>query len=427
MPVPQARFHAPGSAEARLRRRQLPPAREAARLEARPSGNARAASPGAHAGDALDSRAAERSYLVPIESLCVVGLGNIGSQFVPFLARLPGLRQVLLVDRDRYEVTNLDSQAIGPKDVGRPKALVQALRLRRLNPNLQVELFVGDLGSLPAGRLGGSLVAGCLDSIGSRARLGELAWRAGAPFLDAGVNPEAGLVRVTCFVPGPGRACFACGLNDRDYAAMGAVQPCSGLVASAPSGASLALGGLAAAWLALECERRLRAGPKPGDAGRETLLEVRSGRLLITQRRRNPACRFDHRTWRLTPSRGLRPSTTLEEALRLAGRWLRAPAAAGLRLPGLRLAKALHCAACGAMFERFRILDRSAAARCPRCRRGLPMAVGFKLVDRLDRHLPRPLLRRTLSELGVQAGDVFAVEVGHRVRHWVVPEDWQQS
>jgi len=440
MPKPQPPIHKPGRGWPRPRRGLAPSRRGGARQrESQSAGDglpprepARATAPiaanraGALGGLALEARSPAGSAARLPVSLCVVGLGNIGSQLIPFLAHLPGLRQVLLVDRDRYEVTNLDSQAIVPKDVGRPKALVQKLRLRRLNPNLQVEVFVGDLGALPAGRLGGSLVAGCLDSIGSRARLGELAWRAGAPFLDAGVNPEAGLVRVTCFLPGPGRACFACGLDERDYAAMGAVQPCSGSVASAPSGAGLALGGLAAAWLALECERWLRSELKPGDAGRETLLEVRSGRLLISQRRRNPACRFDHRAWRLTPFRGVRPSTTLVEALRLAGRSLRAPAAVGLRLPGLRLAKALHCAACGAMFERFHILDRSAAARCPRCRRGLLMAVGFKLVDRLDRHLPRPLLRRTLSELGVQAGDVFAAEVGHRVRHWVVPGDWQQ-
>lgn len=355
----------------------------------------------------------------------MVGLGNIGSQFVPFLARLPGLRRVLLIDRDRYEVTNLDTQAIVPKDVGRPKALVQALRLRRLNPELQVETFVGDLSSLPAGRLAGSLVAGCLDSSGARARLGELAWRAGAPFLDAGVNPEAGLIRVTCFLPGPGRACFACGLDDRDYAAMGAVQSCGGSAVAAPSGASLALGGLAAAWLALQCERRLRSVADASDAGRETLLEVRSGRLLVSQRRRNPACRFDHRTWRLALFRGVTPSTTLAEALDLAGRTLRAPEA-GLRLPGLRLTKALHCAACGTMFERFHILGRSAAVRCPRCRRGSLTAVGFKLVDRLDRHLPRPLLRRSLGELGVRSGDVFAAEAGRQVRHWMVPEDWQR-
>jgi hypothetical protein len=385
----------------------------------------------------------------PALRLCVVGLGNIGSQLVDHLARLPGLEQVLLVDHDAYEATNLPAQAITARDVGRPKAEVQARRLRQLNPQVRVEAFVGELESLPLGRLRGVLVLGCLDSLHARQALGERAWRVGSAFLDAGVDPESGLARVTCFLPGPARPCFACGLDDKDYAALGAVHPCAGPSLVAATNGSFALGGLAAAWLALECERLLRARPDPNLAGREVLLETRTGRLLVSRRHPNPACRFDHRTWAITPFAGLTLDTSLASALNLAGdsvarhlspvgaptghepggarlhgkgRSTQDSGAVMLRLPGQRLAKALHCPGCGAMVERFHVVGRGGPQPCPRCGACALAVVGFKVVDCVDQHLPAALLRQSLRRVGFRPGDVLAVESGRRTRYLQIPE-----
>ena len=385
----------------------------------------------------------------PALHLCVVGLGNIGSQFVDHVARLPGLTHVLLVDRDVYEPANLSAQAISARDVGRPKAEVQARRLRQLNPQLQVEAFVGDLESLPLGRWRGALVAGCLDSLHARQALGERAWRVGSAFLDAGVNPESGLARVTCYLPGPVRPCFACGLDDRDYEALGAVHPCAGPVAVPATHGSFALGGLAASWLALECDRLLRGRPDPSLAGREVLLETRAGRLLVSRRYRNSACRFDHRSWTITPFAGLTLDNSLADALRLAGdlvgshrpfperlngkdpggarhngkgRMMPRSAGVTFRLPGQRLAKALHCPACGAMAERFQVVGRIGPQTCPRCGTGALVVVGFKVVDCVDCHLPAALLRQPLRRVGFRAGDVLAVESGRRTCYLQIPE-----
>lgn len=385
----------------------------------------------------------------PVPRLCLVGLGNIGSQFVDHVARLPGLAHVLLVDRDVYEAANLSAQAITARDIGRPKAEVQARRLRQLNPQLQIEAFVGDLQSLPLGRWRGALVAGCLDSLHARQVLGERAWRVGSAFLDAGVHPESGLARVTCFLPGPDRPCFACGLDARDYAALGAVYPCAGPVAVPATHGSFALGGLAAAWLALECEQLLCGRPDPSLAGREVLLETRTGRLLVSRRARNPACRFDHRAWTITPFAGLTLANSLADALRLAGdlvgshrsfperhsgkdpggarltgkgRMIPRSAELTLRLPGQRLAKALHCPACGAMVERFQVVGRGGPQTCPHCETGGLAVVGFKVVDGVVRHLPAALLRQPLRRVGFRAGDVLAVESGRRTRYLQIPE-----
>lgn len=72
------------------------------------------------------------------KSVVIVGAGNIGSHAVPLIARTPEIGRVTIIDRDRYDETNVRSQDIAPADVGRPKALVQARRARRINPALVV-------------------------------------------------------------------------------------------------------------------------------------------------------------------------------------------------------------------------------------------------------------------------------------------------
>src|SRR5205823_9529388 len=67
-------------------------------------------------------------------SVTVVGAGDIGTHLLPHLARMWGVRRVTVIDRDRYEEKNLTSQNITRRDVGKRKAMVQASRLRRINP-----------------------------------------------------------------------------------------------------------------------------------------------------------------------------------------------------------------------------------------------------------------------------------------------------
>ena len=67
----------------------------------------------------------------------VVGAGgNIGSQLVPHLARLPQIGSLVLIDRGVYDLGNVATQAITRRDAGRQKAEVQADLVRRINPGL---------------------------------------------------------------------------------------------------------------------------------------------------------------------------------------------------------------------------------------------------------------------------------------------------
>ena len=68
-------------------------------------------------------------------SVVVVGAGgNIGSHLVPHLARMQLLDSVTLIDNDVYEASNLQTQDVTPRDVGKRKTAVQARRLKRIRP-----------------------------------------------------------------------------------------------------------------------------------------------------------------------------------------------------------------------------------------------------------------------------------------------------
>ena len=357
----------------------------------------------------------------PPRTLCLAGVGNIGSQFIDQLARLPGLERVIIVDRDSYEASNLSSQAITSADVGRPKAQVQARRLRQLNPQLQVEAVVADLDTVPAGLLHGMLVVGCLDSVSARLRLSELAWRVGARLLDGGVNPEAGLVRVTGFRPGPAQPCYACALNEQDFRALGAHHPCEGgPAANAPTHGSFHLGGVAATLLAAECAMILSGDAADALAGHELLVDVRHHRQFVTELRRNPGCRFDHCQWSPSPARGLTLDASFADALDAALEVLGGRGKVGFRVAGQRLAKALHCPGCGAMERRFHVVGRGGSRDCPRCQTHPLQVAGCSIVDRVDGSLPQELQRVSLRRAGLRTGDILVTEDARRIRYLVI-------
>ena len=71
----------------------------------------------------------------------IVGLGGLGSPVAIQLAAM-GVGTIRLVDRDVVELSNLHRQHLyGVDDVGLPKVEAAARHLRRLNPNIEVEIY----------------------------------------------------------------------------------------------------------------------------------------------------------------------------------------------------------------------------------------------------------------------------------------------
>ena len=166
----------------------------------------------------------------------VAGCGNIGSYLLPLLARMPRVRRLAVCDPDVYEPTNLTGQNIGPEDVGRSKALVQADALRKLRPDLEVDAFAVPLEDVPLGELRGAVVVSCLDSRVARLRLGERAWRVSSVFVDAAVDGAAAQVRVNVYAPNPWGPCLECAFDAATYDLLEQEYPCA--ESPAPQGGS---------------------------------------------------------------------------------------------------------------------------------------------------------------------------------------------
>ena len=339
------------------------------------------------------------------KSIVVAGAGgNIGSHLAPHLARMPEVERVVLIDRDIYEPRNVANQAIAPRDVGTPKAIVQARRLVETRPNLEVQAIHAPLESLPLGAWRADLIVAALDSRAARQAVNERAWRMGVPWVDSGVLGSEWLARVNVYVPGDGAPCTECAWSDEDYRLLEQLYPCGAAAEAAPNGASAELGALAAAMLALECRKMLAGETACAAIGRQATFNARWHTFSMTSFRRNPRCRFDHATWHIEPLGCDTRRMRIADLIELAG---------AARVPGQRFVRRLVCPACCGDKRLFHLdgsLD-AARRRCGACRR--PMAAsGFDIVETLDRDLSREVREMTLEEAGLRIGDV--VEAGDR-------------
>ncbi|HTZ19309.1 MAG TPA: ThiF family adenylyltransferase [Opitutaceae bacterium] len=352
-------------------------------------------------------------------SLVVVGLGNIGSQFVDHAGRMSGLARVVLVDRDVYEPANLRTQKITAREVGEPKAEAQSRILRALNPALEICAIVDDVANIPPGRLRADVIVAGLDSLEARLVVNDRAWRLGVPWLDAGVEPAQQLVRINGYRPGPDRPCLECALDDVDYRNLATRHPCRPARANRPTNGSSSLGALAGALLAGECEKILAGDFARSLVGRQVVIDVAHHRHFVTSFRPNPHCRFDHAVWRLASLRGLRPTDTLADLLRVARIAVRGPAGLTLSIAGHPLAQMLHCRQCGQAVPGPHLPGRVARS-CPRCQGCDLLPAGFDLIVELDARSPREVLGGTLRSVGIQPGDVVRVRRGRHECHFVI-------
>jgi molybdopterin/thiamine biosynthesis adenylyltransferase len=332
----------------------------------------------------------------------LVGAGNIGSHLASHLVRLGGLARLTIIDRDRYEASNLATQAIELCDLGQPKAEVLARRVSGIRPSLVVEPIVAPLEQVPIGRLRADLLLTCLDSRSARQHANEVAWHTGVPcWIDSGVRASPQMVRVTRYHPGDGEACLECSWSDAEYGLLPAEYHCDGSAAEQPTGAPAALGGLAAALQALECQRFLNGEAEEADEPGQLAYFVGARRVVPARFVLNRSCRFDHARWTFEEVNRGPGELTLGEMLKLAG--------GRARVPHARLALRLRCPECGAQRERLAVLDHMStpAPRCAHCGTAL-IAGAFDRVDELDASALGPEdLARPLAELGLTAGDGF--------------------
>lgn len=351
----------------------------------------------------------------------VVGAGAIGSHLLPHLARSPRVSRMTVIDRDCYDAANVLGQDIDLREVGRSKAVVQARRLRRINPRLRVAAVRAAVEDVPLGALRASAIVACLDSRAARMTVNQAAWRLGVPWIDAGIDASGLLARVRTFVPAADAPCLECMWERADYDAVEQTYPCAPASPPAATAAPSALGALAAALQAIECDKLLSGDSASALVGRDVLLDARHHKHYVTDYRRNPSCRMpDHDGWRVTPLRGPCADTTLADVLTLGSTLKGAEEGLWFGVAGQSVATTLRCRSCLASRGTFQ-LDRHVRRSRPRCGQcGEHLSVtGASLYDMPPvQSVPDDVRDAPLAELGLQPHDVITLRTRELAAHF---------
>jgi molybdopterin/thiamine biosynthesis adenylyltransferase len=142
-------------------------------------------------------------------SAVVVGLGALGSPVATYLVAA-GVGTVGLVDDGVVELSNLHRQPLHyTPDLGIPKVTAAAVKLRALNPEVQVEEYqvrVEDANAEPI-VAAASVVVDCSDSFETRYLVNDACCAQGVPLVSGAVLGFAG--QAMTVVPGRS-ACYRC-------------------------------------------------------------------------------------------------------------------------------------------------------------------------------------------------------------------------
>ena len=146
-------------------------------------------------------------------SAVVVGVGALGSPAALYLAAA-GVGTVGLVDDGLVELSNLHRQPLHfTPDLELPKVTTAAVKLRVLNPEVQVEEYQVRVEAANAEAIvaGAGVVLDCTDSFESRYLLNDACCAQGVPLVSGAVLGFAG--QAMTIVPGRS-ACYRCAFEN---------------------------------------------------------------------------------------------------------------------------------------------------------------------------------------------------------------------
>lgn len=226
----------------------------------------------------------------------VAGCGALGNEVIKNLA-LIGVGHLILVDFDRVELSNLPRSVLFRNtDIGTPKASTAAREVRRLNPDLEVAAIDGDLETcLGLGQIKDcDLILGCLDSIYARWILNRACYRAGRPWINAGISATVG--EVSLYLPGRG-PCYECGMTRLMWQQIHERRSCSMMSRKLPPRTIAATATIASATAALQVNETLAWIHGQGLAsGAMLVLSMNPYSLSIVTAEKNHEC-MAHETY----------------------------------------------------------------------------------------------------------------------------------
>ncbi|MGD0570684.1 MAG: ThiF family adenylyltransferase [Candidatus Sulfotelmatobacter sp.] len=161
--------------------------------------------------------------------LLVIGAGALGNEILKNAALL-GFTQVVVVDMDRIEESNLSRAVLyRSKDVGKFKADAAADAYQSLAPGSTVHPVIANVVhgcGLGLFEWSDVIVAG-LDNREARLWINRSAWKVNRPWIDGAIEGINGVVRV--FLPGVA-PCYECTLGEVDWALLQKRMSCNLLV-----------------------------------------------------------------------------------------------------------------------------------------------------------------------------------------------------
>ena len=157
----------------------------------------------------------------------IVGAGGLGCPAAVYLAGA-GIGHLTLVDGGKVERSNLQRQILfTTAEIGAPKALAAAARLRLHNPAVRVTSHEGELTPQNARTLvaGQSVVLDCTDNFATRFLLHDTCLALGVPLVQAAVHRFEGTLDV--FRQGDG-GCLHCQWQGKDARQLDTAGNCAG-------------------------------------------------------------------------------------------------------------------------------------------------------------------------------------------------------
>jgi adenylyltransferase/sulfurtransferase len=141
--------------------------------------------------------------------VAVIGVGGIGNPVVTQLTAM-GVGKLKIVDRDVIEISNLHRQHLYTEDdIGKVKVEAASERLRKINPQVEIEAVPTSVTRYTAENLikGSDIVIDALDSIDARYALNDACIKYKIPFIYAGA---LGMVGSVCTILPNKSACLRC-------------------------------------------------------------------------------------------------------------------------------------------------------------------------------------------------------------------------
>ncbi|MBI2176659.1 ThiF family adenylyltransferase [Candidatus Woesearchaeota archaeon] len=142
----------------------------------------------------------------------IVGLGALGTVASELLARA-GIGSIKIIDRDVVEPTDLQRQLLyDESDVGKPKALAAAGKLKKINSGIQIIAAAKDIDykniTAAVGKL--DVILDCTDNLETRFMINEYCLKNKLAWVHAAAIKETAQMMVFDFRKKSEKPCFAC-------------------------------------------------------------------------------------------------------------------------------------------------------------------------------------------------------------------------